>query len=500
MLLTHIHIDSPSAYLPTQSSRAITATAYDVNGAAPSQPPSTVVALNRILEKKKKDGMRRTGRVWTHRTPSTLHCCRFWSPSTTSTRSYACLVIVAPICCHAHVVSDDRSHSSYVVDPPTMSAFFVYDELPVTAICALSLDPDTEYHAAPTPRSPSSRMDVLLVTHACTGSGWREQCDGDATRYGDDDVAYSPPAACGSPDSPLTWEHSVRGGWMEREAMREEVREEVMHRMDATTARALVVDSLGGAAGDGGWRHGAHACTTTRDSSRSGIACSGVAQACNVARDNERGGLREAAMRDHQRGRCTCTSRERCRAALGIRRCVPNVPWDIGGVSCLHACDTAHNNEHGVRATCGGGFAAHASVGCAVDGAGTWCPRDGAAERACGITRVVETDAYGGVLWSIADGPAVPASVGYALERRGDMVPSQQCARQRTRRTRGVWQRIVSADGVPVLVGCAVERRGKSGNVVPWDASEAGADAVEDGRLSRILHCLIGQGEGRQGG
>ncbi|KAJ7812484.1 hypothetical protein B0H14DRAFT_2856710 [Mycena olivaceomarginata] len=52
---------------------------------------------------------------------STLDCCRSWSPSALSAGSYVCLVIVAPIC-YAHVVSDDRSHSSYVVDRPTASA------------------------------------------------------------------------------------------------------------------------------------------------------------------------------------------------------------------------------------------------------------------------------------------------------------------------------------------------------------------------------------------
>jgi hypothetical protein len=39
----------------------------------------------------------------------------------TFVRSYACLVIVMPICCYAHVTSDDRSHSSCVVDRPTTS-------------------------------------------------------------------------------------------------------------------------------------------------------------------------------------------------------------------------------------------------------------------------------------------------------------------------------------------------------------------------------------------
>ncbi|KAJ7742095.1 hypothetical protein B0H14DRAFT_3897789 [Mycena olivaceomarginata] len=34
----------------------------------------------------------------------------------------------------------------------------------------------------------------------------------------------------------------------------------------------------------------------------------------------------------------------RCRAALGIRGRVPNVQWDAGGPSCMHACDTARNN------------------------------------------------------------------------------------------------------------------------------------------------------------
>ncbi|KAJ7355195.1 hypothetical protein DFH08DRAFT_1076383 [Mycena albidolilacea] len=38
--------------------------------------------------------------------------------------------------------------------------------------------------------------------------------------------------------------------------------------------------------------------------------------------------------------------------------------------------------------------------------------------RACDITRVVENNVYGGVLWSIANDRAVPAPVGYAAERR----------------------------------------------------------------------------------
>ncbi|KAJ7712243.1 hypothetical protein B0H14DRAFT_3019308 [Mycena olivaceomarginata] len=48
-----------------------------------------------------------------------------------------------------------------------------------------------------------SDMHVLLVTHACAGSEWRAQCDGDATWCGDDDVACSPAAACGVPRSLL---------------------------------------------------------------------------------------------------------------------------------------------------------------------------------------------------------------------------------------------------------------------------------------------------------
>jgi hypothetical protein len=40
-------------------------------------------------------------------------------------------------------------------------------------------------------------MDGLLVSHACAGSEWRGQCEGDAAWYGDDDVVCFPPAACG---------------------------------------------------------------------------------------------------------------------------------------------------------------------------------------------------------------------------------------------------------------------------------------------------------------
>ncbi|KAJ7803708.1 hypothetical protein B0H14DRAFT_3776853, partial [Mycena olivaceomarginata] len=45
--------------------------------------------------------------------------CRSWSPSAPSSGSYACLAIVA---LPSHVVNDDRSHSSSVVDRPTASA------------------------------------------------------------------------------------------------------------------------------------------------------------------------------------------------------------------------------------------------------------------------------------------------------------------------------------------------------------------------------------------
>jgi hypothetical protein len=83
----------------------------------------------------------------------------------------------------------------------------------------------TKYHAAPTPRSPSSRpcamrrqwafisdMYVLRVTHACAGSEWRGQCDGDATWYGDDDVACSG-GGVWSP-SILPRGHRARRRWM----------------------------------------------------------------------------------------------------------------------------------------------------------------------------------------------------------------------------------------------------------------------------------------------
>ncbi|KAJ7305386.1 hypothetical protein DFH08DRAFT_902771, partial [Mycena albidolilacea] len=58
-------------------------------------------------------------RVWTHRILSMIDCCCSWIPSVPSAGRYACLVFVAPVCCYAHVVSDDRS---YVVDRPTTSA------------------------------------------------------------------------------------------------------------------------------------------------------------------------------------------------------------------------------------------------------------------------------------------------------------------------------------------------------------------------------------------
>ncbi|KAJ7355192.1 hypothetical protein DFH08DRAFT_851918 [Mycena albidolilacea] len=61
-------------------------------------------------------------RLWTHRILSMIDCCCSWIPSPPSAGRYACLVFVAPVCCYAHVVSDDRSHSSYVVDRPTTSA------------------------------------------------------------------------------------------------------------------------------------------------------------------------------------------------------------------------------------------------------------------------------------------------------------------------------------------------------------------------------------------
>jgi hypothetical protein len=76
---------------------------------------------------------------------------------------------------------------------------------------------------------------------------------------------------------------------MEREVKRKEVRE-VMRRMDASAARAVVsVDGLAAASEVEAVRRGmevgdtvraSRASTTTRDSARNGITCDGVARAC----------------------------------------------------------------------------------------------------------------------------------------------------------------------------------------------------------------------------
>ncbi|KAJ7275119.1 hypothetical protein C8J57DRAFT_1313656, partial [Mycena rebaudengoi] len=191
-------------------------------------------------------------------------------------------------------------------------------------------------------------MDVLLFADVCAGSEWRGLCDSDATQYRDNGVVCSPPAVCGV----------ARGregdGWMEKEDMREEVRE-VMRRMDAAAARAVVVDGLGAASEVEAVRRGMEVGDTVRAScacatTHGDIACGGVARACDVARDNERSGQRDVrgdVTRDRQRCCRIRASRVRCRAARGIGGCVPNVPWDTGGASCLNACDTARNNERG---------------------------------------------------------------------------------------------------------------------------------------------------------
>ncbi|KAF8189231.1 hypothetical protein K438DRAFT_1971876 [Mycena galopus ATCC 62051] len=90
----------------------------------------------------------------------------------------------------------------------------------------------TRYHAALTPRSPPScpyalrrqrvfmsDMDVLLVAHACAGSEWRGQCDGDATRHGTRMLTWHAP--CGGVRS-----HSIpylgrSAGWKDGDAARE---------------------------------------------------------------------------------------------------------------------------------------------------------------------------------------------------------------------------------------------------------------------------------------
>ncbi|KAJ7203709.1 hypothetical protein C8J57DRAFT_1407811 [Mycena rebaudengoi] len=189
-------------------------------------------------------------------------------------------------------------------------------EIPRRSDSALALEPSLR----PTPAA-GVRVDVLLFADACAGSEWRGLCDGDATQYRDDGVACSPPAV---------WD-----GWMEREDMREEVRE-----VEAVRRGMEVGDTV----------QASCACATTHGD----IACGGVARACDVARDNERSGQRDV------RGDVT-RDRQRCcriRASRGIGGCVPNVPWDTGGASCLDACDTARNNERGgergVRAACGG--------------------------------------------------------------------------------------------------------------------------------------------------
>ncbi|KAJ7873056.1 hypothetical protein B0H14DRAFT_3131380 [Mycena olivaceomarginata] len=152
-------------------------------------------------------------------------------------------------------------------------------------------------------------------------------------------------------------------------------------------------------------------------------------------------------------------SRVHCRAALGIRGRVPNAPWDAGGPPCMHACDTARNNERG-----GERGVRPAGVRCRAAWAhgnllAVCMVRRNVPVISLVMARVVENDAYGGG----------------ALATR-----------------------IVNVAGVPAPVGCAVERRGGSGNVVPWDAVRPATRlmlltlgrAAEDGRLSMIFRCF----------
>jgi hypothetical protein len=169
-------------------------------------------------------------------------------------------------------------------------------------------------------------------------------------------------------------------------------------------------------AGDGSWRHSTGVTRLTRNSIRGGITCGGVARACDNERSGQRG-VRGDATKDCQRRRCTRTSRECCRAALGIGGCVVNVPWDTGG---RHACDTARNNERrgerGVRAACGGGSPALSPcvrlLGGLSSGVGAWCPRGGVrGVLAISLAwwKMMRRAAYCGAL----------LTVGYAVESRG---------------------------------------------------------------------------------
>ncbi|KAJ7229264.1 hypothetical protein C8J57DRAFT_1501370 [Mycena rebaudengoi] len=74
------------------------------------------------------------------------------------------------------------------------------DKIPRRSDSAHALEPSLR----PAP-AVGGRMDVLLVTHAHTGSDWRGLCDGAATRYRDDDVTCSPADG--------VWSRSILSYW-----------------------------------------------------------------------------------------------------------------------------------------------------------------------------------------------------------------------------------------------------------------------------------------------
>ncbi|KAJ7850272.1 hypothetical protein B0H14DRAFT_3137684 [Mycena olivaceomarginata] len=236
-----------------------------------------ITTSNRTSEPSSASGPRRLSEL--------IDCCRSWSPSAPSAGSYACLAIVEP----AHVVSDDRSHSSYDVDEPTTSA------------CS----------------SPTMNCPCLPV-----------------------------------------FPHPIAS-------------------LNFNPKLSLHLCSL----------------LLVRDQSpRSGVVCGGVAQACDVAWQ-----WTARRARGCDEGSPALCSRQSGALSSGAGNwggCVSNVPSDTGG---HHVCDTTRNDDRcrdAVYERCVAGIAS------------------GFHRRACDTTRLVENNAYGGVLWSIANGPVVPEPVG----------------------------------------------------------------------------------------
>ncbi|KAJ7355196.1 hypothetical protein DFH08DRAFT_1076384 [Mycena albidolilacea] len=256
-----------------------------------------------------------------------VDCCRSWSPSAPSAGSYACLVIVAPRTrpydelpvravsaplrilpvCFSYAIKDGAPPSVLLLEPSPLrhaiaihliriSATFLASSITITATCTLCSTrpvPDVGDHIVAVVASPSIqccwlvlvpsinmtsdadkiprpsdsalalepslrpvpvggiRMDVLLVTHVCARSEWRGQCTGDATRCGDDDVR-------------------ARGMDGRTGGTREEVREEIMRRMDAAVARgaASEVEAVRPGIEVGATVRASRAYATTRKSPR----------------------------------------------------------------------------------------------------------------------------------------------------------------------------------------------------------------------------------------